>query len=167
VAAFGLLAAAFLAGAGCGPADPLEIKVSAESPIAFSMWESRIRDRLTQGQASGFDEAVQEFKFHIMAQATATGSDAIDAEMRQEIDGRTIRYVLQWGLGWELSRLVAERAEIESAMTGNARLRTRPGDTASEDYLREFRRKQEAHLQSVDDQIKLVRGKLAAAAPIP
>jgi hypothetical protein len=161
------VAAVCLASSGCGPSDPLETKVIADDPVAFSMWESKSHDLLPPAQIQEFDDAVQEYKFHIMAEGKATGSEAVSDSMREAINGRTIRYVLQQGLGWKLSRLEAERAGLEGVMAQNAQMRTRPGDTASADYLNVFRKRQEAQLASVTEEIALTREKLKSASPLP
>jgi hypothetical protein len=160
-----ILAVALLcaAAAGCGPSDPLEGKVDAADGLAFSMWRSGAEHDLTPQQVIDLDRSVQEIKFHIMAGGAASGGDAVDAAMRQMINGLTIRQLLQKGLGWELERAEAERSALETGMKQNALMTTRPGDTESADYLVALKERQTARLKAATDEVNQARERLAAA----
>jgi hypothetical protein len=158
-----LAALACLAAAGCGPSDPLNGKVDAGDGLAFSMWRSGAEHDLTPQQVIDLDRSVQEIKFHIMAAGAASGGEAVDAAMRQMINGLTIRQVLQRGLGWELERAEAERSALETGMKNNALMTTRPGDTDSADYLVALKERQTARLRAATDEVNHVRERLAAA----
>jgi hypothetical protein len=157
-----LLAAAGAASGGCGRGDPLDMEVSAENYVAFSMWESQARDRLGPERMADFDEALQELRFRTMADGKATGGDEIDEAIRAVIDGRSVRYVLELGLGWELSQLKVEHSQLDFAMRQNAWLRIRPGDAESAEYLYDLRQRQEARLKAANDRIELIQRKLVA-----
>lgn len=138
------------------------MKVRADSPIAYAMWLNQVHDSLGRDSMGDLDEALQEIRFKEMAEGRATGSDAVDSATRAAIDGRTLREVLRFGLGWELYRLDAERAQLDRAMRGNAWMPIKKGDTDAAEYLYDLRRNQEARLKEATDQIAVLRRKLAA-----
>lgn len=158
----GLLAAACVAAQGCGPPDPMEMTVEADNTISFSMWQSRARDRLGAERMADFNEAVQELRFRTMADSDGAGSEAVEEGTRAVIDGRTVRYVLELGLGWELSQLKLERSQLDFAMRQNATMRVRPGDTDSSEYLYELRQRHEARMKEASDKIDALQRKLVA-----
>jgi hypothetical protein len=156
-------ALSFLAAAGCGPSDPLNGKVDAGDGLAFSMWRSNAEHDLAPQQVIYVDRSVQEIKFHIMATGAASGTEAVDAAMRQMINGLTVRELLQKGLGWELERAEAERSALETGMKNNALMTTRPGDTDSAEYLVALKERQAARLRAATDEVNHARERLAAA----
>jgi hypothetical protein len=157
-----VLLAAALAGAGCVRKEPLDMKVRADSPIAYALWLNQVHDSLGRESMDDLDEAIQEIRFKEMAEGKATGSDAVDGAMRAAIDGRTLRDVLRFGLGWELYRLEAERAQLDAAMRENAWMRIKKGDTDAAEYLNDLRRNQEARLKEATAKTAVLRRKLAA-----
>jgi hypothetical protein len=134
--------------------------VDAGNPIAFSMWESDANSRLTAKQMADFREALQDIKFRAMA-GGLTGASDIEQASWAMIDGMPVRSVLQMGLGWELARLVAERAELAKAMDANAQYRTRPDDVDSKTYLAELHDRQDKRLNAANAQISSVQERLA------
>lgn len=150
----GLLAALGLA--ACQPADPLEREVSASTPVALAMWQSRLSSGGTTDLRREFEAACLEIRLKVMADKEASGSEPVDRAMREKIHGRPLREVLQ--LGWEsrLWRLQPEYAELERVIAVNAGLETRPGDTASARHLRETHAAHVARLERL-------RGEIAAA----
>ncbi len=158
--------AVLVAGLGfsaCGPSDPLEGKVDAVDYVTFSMWRSGVAGRLTAQQLADLDEAVQEIRFHVMAEGRVSGSAAVEEEALHVIEGKTVRHVLRQGLGWELRRASAEKAALEVSMNQNALMRTRPGDTASATYLSDLSDRQAARLKAAAEQVNHARERLAAA----
>jgi hypothetical protein len=160
-----ILAAACAATQGCGPSDPLDLTVKADTYVGFAMWETNARERLDPAQMADFEEAVQEIKYRTMANATKGSTETVEEAARDAVDGRSVRYVLELGLGWELSRLQGERAELDKATSGNAHAYTYPDDTASADYLNSLVKRQQARLREADDKIDAVRRKLVALDP--
>ena len=135
----GLLALALvLAAGGCAPADPLETRIPADSAISYAMWESDTLGRLTPEQMEDYRDALQEIRFRAMGLHGASGHEAVEASLRRTIDGMTLRQVILQGLGWKVARLDAQRAELAKSIALNARIRTHPEDTASQNYLEEF-----------------------------
>lgn len=152
-----------LAAAACGPRDPLDGKVDAGDAVSFSMWKSRAGGGLSALQQADMDQAVQEIRFHVMAEGKVTGRDAVEGATLQAMDERTVRYVLQLGLGWELQRAEAERSAIQAAMGANALLRTRPGDRESAAYLSDLHERQVIRLRAATEEVRRTRERLSAA----
>lgn len=167
-AAARILAAALacVALAGCGPSDPLDGRVDAADGLAFSMWRSNAEHDLTPQQVIDLDRSVQEIKFHVMAAGAASGGEAVEAAMRQMINGLTVRQLLQRGLGWELERAEAERSALETGMKNNALMTTRPGDTDSAEYLIALKERQTTRLRAATDEVNRARERLAAAGGV-
>lgn len=147
---------------GCTPTPRLERKVPADSPSAFGSWQGRARSQFTPDEWREFEEALQEIKLKLMADNEASGTDNVNTAMRAKIDGRTVREVLQLGYSGKLWRLGVERSELERMINENATLLTRPGDTASAEYLERKHRDQTARLNKVIEQIRVIQEKLAA-----
>jgi hypothetical protein len=143
-ALFALLAC--LAAAGCASRDPLAERVTADSPVGLQMWLSRAPGRLSAEQMADFREAIQELRFAIMATGAASGSEPVEAALCVSIDGRTVRQVLLDGFGRQAGRLGVERRLLEASARANARLRVRPGDAASLEYLDRERERVERRL---------------------
>lgn len=156
------LAAAILAMVsltGCQPGNPMTEKVDASNPGALANWKYRHLDDLKPDQQKAFNTAIDELKLKAMAHG-ANGDDAIEARLDAEINGQTIGQVLQLGLGWKLARLEEQRTYLTSFLRENAKLKTRPGDTASADYLRQQRDSQTARRDQVDQQIAEVKAQM-------
>jgi hypothetical protein len=159
-------AALCLAAAGCGPSDPLEKKVNAADNLSFTIWETKVEEVLAPEQAADMKQALQEYRFHIMAEGSVHGSEAIGDALMQMIDGKTLRQVLLQGLGWGLDRSEAERAQLEDSLKKNALMTTRPGDTASANYLADLRDRQVTRLAAAAEEVRKTRERIAAdAAP--
>jgi len=71
--------------------------------------------RQTPQERQELDDMIQELKFSIMLNGTATGSEAIDEAVREEIDGTTLREVLQKGHQEKRERLLVEKARLKPA----------------------------------------------------
>jgi hypothetical protein len=135
--------------AGCRRTEPLDQPVSADSPQVFSSWKGDMRNRLSSQQWRDFDVATAEINFTIMTERRATGSAAIDEAMRSSVDGHTVREIVIMGYESKAARLRDERTTLEKNIQENARLRTRPNDTASADYLAMARQRQSERLAKV------------------
>jgi hypothetical protein len=154
--------------AGCGPSNPLDETVSAKDELGFTMWRGDAAHDLSPDQAADLDRALQEIRFHVMAGGTVHGSRDVEDAALQMVNGQTVRHVLQQGLGWELERAEAERSTLEAGMRTNAQMRTRPDDTASQDYLTDLRSRQVARLKAATDEVNHARESLAATgAAVP
>ncbi|MDO8542163.1 MAG: hypothetical protein Q7S40_17125 [Opitutaceae bacterium] len=159
------LAAAAFATAGCTPTPLMERKIPAESSSAFASWQGRMRGDFNTAQWADFEEALQEIKLKLMADNEASGTDKVNEVMRSKINGRTVREVLQLGYTAKLWRFGVERSELERMIKENATLLTKPGDTASAEYLERKHRDQTARLNKVIEQIRVTQEKLGALEP--
>jgi hypothetical protein len=148
---------------GCGPRDPLDLKVDSTTAISLNIWKSNAIGSLSDQQLTDFNEAFQEIKFGIMAQGTAKGALEIEQAALEAVNGRTVRSILETGLDSELQRLQSEKAERLSSMRSNARMTTRPGDTDSQLYLTRLHDRQLALLDEEALQIARVKSRLVAA----
>jgi hypothetical protein len=162
-----LLACAGLLAAGCAPADPLAVVVTADTAGAFATWRIGVGSDFTRDGWREFDDAVQEIKFEIMAANLATGGEAVATVARGRIDGLAAREVLRLGYTAKIRRLGADRAGLAAAMEQNSRLTTRADDTASIARLAEVRRKQEARLLQFDADIAAATRRRTALGPAP
>jgi hypothetical protein len=137
----------------------------ASSPIDFVWWRTDASGSLDREQWREFDEAIQEIKYRMTIDHIASGRDAVDQAMRERINGHTVREVLTIGYGFMLDRLNIERAESIKVITTNARLVTRPGDTASADYLRKRRKAESDALAVTLEKIRQAETKLKIYDP--
>ena len=162
-ALFPVLAAALLVLAGCGPSDPLDAKVSAEDGVGFSMWRSHAAGDLSPEQLGDFDQAVQAIRIRVMSVGQTSGGEWIEEGMRRIVDGKTVREVLRTGLGWKLELADAERMALEDSLRKNAQMTTRPGDTASANYLSDLRDRQTGRLKAATEEVARIRARLSAS----
>jgi hypothetical protein len=158
-----LFAAVCLALSGCGPSDPLEIKVEGTNQLDHSMWKMKASERLSPEQVADFDEALQEIKFQIMSEGKASGGEAITAAALGKISDLSVREVLGMGLGRKLQRLQDEQDVRLKTIQYNSGIATRPGDTRSQEYLEEVHDRQVQQLRDEVIEIQRVKGRLAAA----
>jgi hypothetical protein len=152
---------------GCGGGDPLDRKVDSGNQIEFSMWETKVESDLTPDQVNDLKAALQEYRFHIMADGTAHGSEAIEAALMDTINGKTLRQVILQGLGWEFDRAEAERATLEDSLKKNAQMTTKPGDTASANYLSDLRDRQIGRRDKAAEEVDKTRRRIAAETAAP
>lgn len=157
---------AILLGASCSPPDPLEETVDASDGLALAMSESKLSARLSREQMAQFRDALQEIKFEVMAERSRPPSVSVDAAAMEVIDGLTVRAIFEKGFYWKQARLEAEIAERTYAMRMNDQVRTRPDDSASQEYLRTLRAHQAAVVAG--DEAELLRLKqVLVSAGIP
>jgi hypothetical protein len=145
---------------GCRPADPLDEKVPARTSLDLMMWRADIARKQTPLERRELDDMIQELKFSVMLKGTATGSDGVEAEVRAEIDGATLREVLLKGHEAKRQRLDLEKTRLEVCIDANARLQTRPGDVPSADYLDHLREQQTARLETIARELRIANERL-------
>jgi hypothetical protein len=91
----GLLAC--LALVGCGPSDPLDLRVSARTESDFTLWQADLSDRLSPALREEVQAMVEEVRLGLMVDGKASGTAAIDEALRTAIDGLTVRKLLADG----------------------------------------------------------------------
>ncbi|MBI5766185.1 MAG: hypothetical protein HZA93_00200 [Verrucomicrobia bacterium] len=156
------LALAVLLLVACGPRDPLERTVAAESANAFAMWRSQAGGYLNTAQLQEVDEAIKELKLQVMNNREATGTEAVETAMRAKIHGRSLRTLLRSAYEAKIKRLEVDLKGLAIATEQNSRLTTRPGDTESTAYLERFRQKQAGRREAAEQDLKSAQDKLKA-----
>jgi len=161
-----LIIAAFVFGAvGCQPADPLDRKVTADTPIAFALWRSRMTEKLGTEQWREFEEVLQEIRFMIIRDDGSGSSQAVERALHAKITGRSIREVMMLGWQAKLAQLKAEHDEAARVIRANEILRTRPGDHESVEYLEYRRGAQAARLEKILEEIRRTERRLRILDP--
>jgi hypothetical protein len=166
-----LLALALLVGAtGCAPADPLERIVAARTPDRFATWRAHITSDSSRETRRSVEEALQEIRLSIagerelkraMGEPVVGGSEKVDEAVRQRVDGRPLREVLQLGYELRARRLKEELAGLEDALSKNAKLVTRPGDLDSRHHLEGLRERQLVRVEKYRADIAAAERELA------
>ncbi|MBL9210895.1 MAG: hypothetical protein JNL92_10540 [Opitutaceae bacterium] len=134
--------------------DPLDRKVSAATPTAFSVWRSSVDSDSGLEVRRRVADALLEIRFKIagdrelqrLTDAETRAAISIDDAVRAKVDGRVLREVVQWGYELRVDRLTSELAGLEEAMRKNANLITRPGDIESRHHLDGLRDRQAARV---------------------
>jgi hypothetical protein len=152
-----------LALTGCGPKDPLEIRVRSATELDLDMWRTHAPGRLSQPQIADFNEALQQIKFQIMATGSANGASDVAALAMKTINGQTVRSVLQRGLSWELRSLETEREMRVRALQANAGHVPERGDERAERLRRDVLERQIGEINDQALEITRVARRLDAA----
>lgn len=108
-----------LLNAGCGPTDPLDLKIHARNAEDYDEWLVANYKRMPEGIAQEYNKA-----FLLIKQTSPRGSSSSPVSgvrdgslyVCQKIDGRTVRRVI--ADGYELANLTLQRSisnEIENA----------------------------------------------------
>jgi hypothetical protein len=150
---------------GCGPADPLQEKVAAETVEHLTGWRGSMRDRLSPEQWKEFEASLQDIKFQIIANRDASGTADVNTALCERIDGHTVIEVLRKGAEAKIALLDRKRSDLEYFIQQNTTLRTRPGDTASENYLLQRQAEQVGQLEAAEREITAARARLAQLTP--
>jgi hypothetical protein len=132
--------------------DPLDRKVSAATPTAFSVWRSSVDSDSGPEMRRRVADALLEIRLKIagdreqqrLTDAETRAAGSIDDAVRAKVDGRVLREVVQLGYELRVARLTSELAGLEEAMRKNANLITRPGDVESRQHLDGLRDRQAA-----------------------
>lgn len=130
--------------------------------MAFNLWRGKLNDSLSREEWRWFDVAMQEFKFQIMQAGKISGSAAIDAAVRERINGRSLAGVVREGLQAHLQRKTAERDDMKTAFKRNEQKRTliKPGQ---DDLLRDLNFHQanlQQNLAKLEDEVATVQAAL-------
>lgn len=134
--------------------DPLDRKVSAGTPTAFSVWRSsfdsdsglEVRRRVANALLEIRLKLAGDRELQRLTDAETRVSTPIDDALRAKVDGRVLREVVQLGYELRVARLTSELAGLEEAMRKNANLITRPGDVDSRQHLDGLRDRQAARV---------------------
>ncbi len=165
-----VLVAALAAGFfGCAKQDPRAAPVKSGSPSAFARWRTMASGEIRAEEWREFDALLQELRMRVTAEKRASGSEAVEAAMRADIDGKTFQEVLLMGYEARLKRVIPERGEVELAMSENIRRATREKGTTTAGDIERMRERQDKRLKELDAEIAQARkrsGELRAALGI-
>jgi hypothetical protein len=161
-----------LSAAGCAR-DPLEQVVSARTAGRFAAWRAHVASDGNPEARRRMEEALQEIRLNVagerelkrqMGERVTGGTEQIDDAVRQRVDGRRLREVLQLGYELRVRRLNEELAGLEDAMDQNSRLVTRPGDLESKHHLEGLRDRQQVRVESYREGIAAAERELERLA---
>ncbi|HEY1794213.1 MAG TPA: hypothetical protein VGG34_14955 [Opitutaceae bacterium] len=155
-----VVCAAAMLECGCGPKDPLDTRVKANDPVDFATWQSDMSDKLTAEQQGDLRDAMQELRYHIMAGGTSN-SDQVNAAVLDQVREKTLRQVLEKGLGWKLQREEKERADLAEALHYNVESAARPNADLLADRQGQIQN-QQGRLKAADEDISRIRSRLTA-----
>ena len=130
-----------LAAAGCAPQNPHEAKIDAATPEKLGSWLMFNASHLPADEIGELNTCINEIKMHLRA----TGRAQVDERLCSTLDGKPLKWVFLEGYRLRIESLKKERRSYYEDLKYKDTLRTRPGDTASADYLehqKELRRGQ-------------------------
>lgn len=110
-----LVASALLALTACAPRDPLDRRISAESPVDFDIWQARHLGSLPPEQAKRFRNARKELQLFVVTQWQGRPADVQRKHLRDQMHDFTVRDFIVQGhqLGnVRLERLLADQSRL-------------------------------------------------------
>ena len=152
-----ILAAALAAAQSCGERELLTLKVSAASPAALVAWKARARDRMGPRLVGDFDDAVLEIRLR-----TLVAGRPDDDAARAAINGRSLRQVLQLGLGYKLRRLESEWSTLDRSLRTGSQRGSMPGDRGTALGGSDLHARQQARLVELKAGIGAIQSRLQA-----
>lgn len=165
-----LTVAVVLSAVGCAPRDPLERVVSVPTSVRFATWRAHVASDSGVEMRRRVEDALQEIRLKVagdrelkraMGEPVVRGSEELDEAVRQRVDGRPLREVLQLGCELRLRRLQEELAGLEDALGKNAQLVTRPGDLDSKHHLDGLRERQHVRVEKYREDLAATERELA------
>lgn len=153
--------------AGCGkaPVPVLDLKISNGDWNDYNRSLELIAERQTPEERVEFAKALQELKYHAMSGEGQAPGPGVNASIREQVAGLAVRQVLVTGLSIRLGRKQEEQKALLRSFVMNARLRTKPGDDASAEFLESVRGGQSKQLQSLHDEISDLTKRIEELAP--
>jgi hypothetical protein len=159
-----LLGATLLvAGCGKGPVPVLDLQVSKGDWGDYDRSLAAINERQTPAERTEFGLALQEMKFQAMAENHT--APAVNAAVRAKIAGWTVRDVLVLSYTIKADRKYEEEKALVRSIRKNHRLRTKPGDTASANFLTSVHESQDKRLATVRAEIAALEARLDELSP--
>lgn len=167
VALGALLLCLMLLPAGCGKASVpvLDLKISDGDWNDYNRSLEAIAERQTPEERTEFAKALQELKYHAMSGESQSPGPGVNASIREQVAGLAVRQVLVTGLSIKLGRKQEEEKALLRSIMMNHRLRPKPGDEASADFLQSVRSGQAKRLKSLRDEISVLTKRIEELAP--
>jgi len=138
--------------AGCAPQNPYESRIKAVTPEQLTSWLMFNTRDLKDDEITEMNMCIGEIKTHL--RATRASSEAgIEERLCAELDGKPLKWVFTEGYRLRFESLKAERELHIADLKHKERLRTRPGDTASADYLEHQKDLRRAQIAEFTDKI--------------
>jgi len=144
-----IVALLLLSVAGCAPQNPYESRIKAATPEQLASWLMFDTRDLKDSEITEMNMCLGEIKTHLRA----TGADNIEERLCVELDGKPLKWVFTEGYRLRFESLKAERQLHIEDLKYKERLRTKPGDTASEDYLEHQKDLRRAQIAEFTDKI--------------
>lgn len=117
----------FLGLAGCGPADPLDRKIDAESPTALAIWHRNQARALSPLELQRFDRAQKELQWFVVTEWQGLDPQAQQAKWRDHVHRVTVRQFIVQGHQFANLRLERELADQRRLLLLHDQLLFRPG----------------------------------------
>ncbi len=121
--------------AGCGPADPLDRKIDAESPTALAIWHRNQARAFSPLELQRFDRAQKELQWFVVTEWQGLDPQAQQAKWRDHVHRVTVRQFIIQGHQFANLRLERERADQRRLLLLHDQLLLRPS-TGVDDYQR-------------------------------
>jgi hypothetical protein len=156
--------------AACAARDPLERVISAPTTGRLAAWRSHAASDYNVDTLRRMEEALREIRLNVagerelkrqLGEKVESGADSLDEAVRQRVDGRRLREVLQLGYEMRVRRLQEELAGLEDAMAKNSQLVTRPGDLESKHHLEGLQERQRVRVEKYREELETARKELA------
>jgi hypothetical protein len=153
--------------AGCGkdPVPVLDLKISDGDWNDYHRSLEIIAGRQTAEERVEFAKALQELKYHAMSGEGQAPGPGVNASVREQIAGLAVRQVLVTGLSIKLGRKQAEEKALVRSIVMNDRLRTKPGDEDSANFLESVRSGQAKQLKSLRDEVSALTKRIEELGP--
>lgn len=142
--------------AGCGPADPLERKIDAETPTALAVWHRRQARAFSPRTLQQFERAQRELQLFVVTEWQGLPPPEQQARWRDHVHRVTVRDFIVQGHHFANLRLERERDDQRRLLLMHDALLFRPRTTA-EGYqrLRET-------MERIGSQIETLTAEIAA-----
>ncbi len=116
----------FLGLAGCGPSDPLDRKIDAESPTALAIWHRNQARAFSPLELQRFDRAQKELQWFVVTEWQGLAPAEQQAKWRDHVHGVTVRQFIIQGHQFANLRLERERADQRRLLLLHDQLLLRP-----------------------------------------
>lgn len=160
-----VLGLALLVGCDRAPLPVLDLQVAKGDWADYHRSLQAISDRQTPEERKEFEQALQELKFQAMLGDGPSKNPVLRGEVREQIAGMSVRDVLILGGTIRLDRKKEQEKALLRSVLMNARLKTKPGDDASAEFLDGVRTEQARQMQALRAEIADLKQRLAELSP--
>jgi hypothetical protein len=154
-----------LTGCGKSPVPVLDLTISKGDWNDYHRSLETIAERQTAEEKNEFARALLELKYQALVGEGRTAGPEINAALREQIAGVTVRDVLILGHTVRLDRKREEEKALVRSMLMNHRLRTKPGDEASAAVLASTHANQDKQLATLRAEIAVMEKRLGELNP--